>query len=44
LAAGGALQLAQRIAVDARSGDSFEFDAPEILLHHNSDATAPLPN
>ncbi len=33
-----------RIAVYARRGDSFEFDAPEILLGHNGKQTAPLPN
>ncbi|MFY9719718.1 MAG: hypothetical protein WAK16_08735, partial [Candidatus Cybelea sp.] len=33
-----------RVAVYARRGDTFEFDAPEILLGHNTNQTAPLPN
>ncbi len=33
-----------RIAVYARRGDAFVFDAPEILLDHNGKQTAPLPN
>src|SRR5579871_1586160 len=33
-----------RIAVYSKQGDAFALDAPEIILGHNTNANAPLPN